>query len=596
MNTPALIAALRTACRAPLHLGPALTAAMVLRLGYLCLALSTALSRLVHRTADPRLVLAHAELAEKVAQQAHRDQLAAARDAETTGAHALSLDSYAALRVADEDPQGLAEDVFRGEPQRVQGRACYKNTAELLAAWLGISYFEARRRIDDAHLLIGRRTPEGTTCAPRFPNLAALSARGTADRRMIAATARKLEKLEPEDTTFEGTPTELVARGADGRTLQAAAAQTLDELGPRAAQKQISQGIKLYKALHGKKIPPKLGLFIGPVVDGVHFFSLRTDATDAQLVHSVSSQAGNPRTQAGRADRQADQERSAGNEVAQEQPPAGAADGPAAPHWLRSDQPMPPWAGDDSADGQDQQAAGAPGAAAHAEDPPAAEQPAPDAPDAAVRRLNALMALLRAPYTGGTRKVVVPKCYVYLWLADLQNLAEAHGMTSDGVDIPPGELRRLLAAAEIIPLVLGGNSQVLDMGRKMRYHQGPIREAIMARDRGCIVPDCTAPADHVETDHYQTPWSEGGETSVLSGAGMCTPDHHKRHAGQLEVIDVDGLPHVILPEHLDPEQRPRRNTYWGALQAGQSPARENPPEPGDTQEGRHTEPEDPDPG
>jgi len=28
---------------------------------------------------------------------------------------------------------------------------------------------------------------------------------------------------------------------------------------------------------------------------------------------------------------------------------------------------------------------------------------------------------------------------------------------------------------------------------------------------------------------------------------------------------------VILPEHLDPEQKPRRNTYWGALQLGDAP-------------------------
>src|SRR5690606_3353307 len=106
------------------------------------------------------------------------------------------------------------------------------------------------------------------------------------------------------------------------------------------------------------------------------------------------------------------------------------------------------------------------------------------------------------PFTGGKRKVIIPKCVVYLWHADLQNLADAHGMSSNGVEIPPGELRQMLARANIIPVVLGGNSQVLDMGRRMRYHQGPIREAILARDRGCIVPDCTAPPDQVEMDHY----------------------------------------------------------------------------------------------
>lgn len=179
---------------------------------------------------------------------------------------------------------------------------------------------------------------------------------------------------------------------------------------------------------------------------------------------------------------------------------------------------------------------------------------------------------------------------VYLWLADLQNLADAHGMTANGVDIPPGQLRQLLARANIIPIVLGGNSQVLDMGRKMRYHKGAIREAIMARDRGCIVPDCTAPPDQVETDHYLKSWSDGGETSVWSGAGLCTGDHHKRHAGQIEVIDVDGLPHVILPEHVDPDRKPRRNTYWGARQAGESPTGQSPGRPNSSPPGQEESP------
>ncbi|MGH3652659.1 hypothetical protein [Glutamicibacter sp.] len=611
MNAPALIAALRTACQAPLRLGPALSGAMLLRLGYLCLALYAALGKLVHDAGDPRLVLAHLQLTERFAQQVHCQQLAGALHAEATGAHALALDTYAALRLPADDPDAITDGLFAGDPHAATGRCCYKDTAQLLAAWLGVSYFEAQRRIADAHLLIGRRTPDGRICAPRFPHLAGLYAQGAANRRAIASTARRLERLEPQDTTFDGVPVQLLAQGTDGRTLDQSAAESLQDLGPAAAQKQISSAIRTYKELHGKQLPPRLGMFIGPVKNGVHFFSLRTDASDAQLVHSVLTQAGNPRTKAGRADRQAEQERppgsgsSTGSNTQEDQdthagrdPQAGKDTGtgreaaPEPPSWLRSDQPMPPWAeeGPEAHDGEHPDD-GRTAKQAEAGDEPQLEDTATGQPDLHRRRLNAFMALLRAPFAGGKRKVVVPKFVVYLWLADLQNLADAHGMTANGVDIPPGELRQLLAKANIIPMVLGGNSQVLDMGRKMRYHKGQIREAIMARDRGCIVPDCTAPPDHVETDHYQKPWSEGGETSVWSGTGMCTPDHHKRHAGQLKVIDVDGLPHVVMPAHVDPEQKPRRNTYWGARQAGESPARQGAATPEPAQAGQGETPD-----
>ncbi|MEG1443279.1 hypothetical protein [Glutamicibacter sp.] len=604
MNAPALIAALRTACQAPMHLGPALSGAMVLRLGYLCLALYAALGKLVRDAGDPRLVLAHLQLTERFAQQVHCEQHAGALHAEATGARALALDSYAALRLPADDPDAITDGLFAGEPDLAPGRCCYKDTAQLLAAWLGISYFEAQRRIADAHLLIGRRTPDGGICAPRFKHLAELYGQGAANRRAIASAARRLERLEPQDTIFDGVPVPLLAHGTDGRSLDQAAAHSLRELGPAAAQKQISTSIRTYKELHGKQLPPKLGMFIGPVKNGVHFFSLRTDATDAQLVHSVLTQAGNPRTKAGRADRDPQQQRPAGSgssasggpregqdSQADQESTAGQNAGngsgaaPEPPSWLRSDQPMPPWAEEEpeAHDGQNpdggrtaKQAEAPDEAQDEAQDEPHQQDSPAGQPDLHRRRLNAFMALLRAPFAGGDRKVVIPKFVVYLWLADLQNLADAHGMTANGIDIPPGELRQLLARANIIPMVLGGNSQVLDMGRKMRYHKGRIREAIMARDRGCIVPDCTAPPDHVETDHYQKPWSEGGETSVWSGAGMCTSDHHKRHAGQLEVVDVDGLPHVVMPAHVDPEQKPRRNTYWDARQAGESPARRRP--------------------
>ncbi|WP_181147952.1 DUF222 domain-containing protein [Arthrobacter sp. MYb213] len=574
MNTEALIATLHTLCAAPLQLGTQLTGAMMLRLGTLALALFTAIGQLVHQQRDPRLVLAYCDLVEKFAQQVHHEQLATALDAQLSGAHALSLESFDRLRAGT--------CALEGEPELAVGRTCYKSAGGLLAAWLGLNYFEAQRRIDDAYLLIGRRTAQGESCEPRLPALARLYAEGGADRRSITATARRLEKLEPKDTTFDGIPDQLTARDTDGQLLEVHAARALAQLGPNAARKEISTRIGIYKELHTEKQPPALGLFIGPVIQGVHEFTLRTLASHAQVIRSIRVQSADWRTQAGKAARNATAEPDTdapapSPEANTQQPVADTAvtpsDPPSDPSWLQPETPMPAWA--KSAD-EPSVADGT----AHCTAQPEPVGSANDVLTPELRALNAFMAVLTATSTGGKFKPVIPRIFVYMWLSDLQNLAEAHGVTSNGVNLPPGELRRTLADANIIPVVLGGNSQPLDLGRSRRYHEGYVRAAVLARDRGCIVPDCTTPPDHVEIDHYQRAWADGGTTSVQSGAGLCPEGHHSRHVDQIKIVDVDGLPHVILPAHLDPEQKPRRNTYWGALQLGDSPDREEtPPDP-----------------
>ncbi|MFJ2620237.1 hypothetical protein [Glutamicibacter sp. NPDC087344] len=578
MNIEALLTALHTLCASPHPGGTRLAAGMLVRLGALCLSLFTAIGRLVHESNDPRLVLAHAQLVENMAQQVHYQQLGSALDAELTGAANLSLETFDAVRAQGCD--------FDTEAEFTTSRPCYPSAADLLAAWLSITYFEAQRRIEDAHLLIGRRNVQGTICAPRFEHLAQLYAQGNADRRLIASTARSLAKLEKPDTTFEGMPSELAARAPDGKTLEEHAAQALEQLGPVEARKRISTQIKLYKQLHQDAPAPPLGLFVGPVIRGVHTFALHTLATHAEFLRSLAAQAGSKRGRGGAKARQEDA--APAEQAGQAAPPDPAQDAadPPTPPWLRPESPMPDWASEpesgqggaeDEHDEQDEPADTEPDEDTTDADP---EQDEPDPgqePSAPLRRLNALMDILCTATSGGKKKTIVPKILVYLWLKDLKNLATAHGITAHGVDIPPGELRQLLAAARVIPLVLGGNSQPIDVGRSRRFHRGTIKMAVMARDRGCIVPECTTPPDLVEIDHYKKPWSEGGTTSVDSGAAMCSNEHHGRHAGHLKVVDVDGLPHVVLPPHVDPEQKPRRNTYWGALQLDDEP--EQPGEP-----------------
>src|SRR3954451_10613652 len=67
---------------------------------------------------------------------------------------------------------------------------------------------------------------------------------------------------------------------------------------------------------------------------------------------------------------------------------------------------------------------------------------------------------------------------------------QASAATVDGHLLSAGDARRLLCDARIIPAVLTGRSEVLDMGRASRTFPAALRRAITVRDRGCAWPGC----------------------------------------------------------------------------------------------------------
>jgi hypothetical protein len=100
--------------------------------------------------------------------------------------------------------------------------------------------------------------------------------------------------------------------------------------------------------------------------------------------------------------------------------------------------------------------------------------------------------------------------------------------TSTGDVITAGEARRLACTSGIIPVVLGGKSQILDLGRTRRLFTGPLRVALDLRDRHCRAEGCDIPAAWCEAHHRQ-PWAHGGHTRLDNGILLCPHHHHKAH-------------------------------------------------------------------
>lgn len=129
--------------------------------------------------------------------------------------------------------------------------------------------------------------------------------------------------------------------------------------------------------------------------------------------------------------------------------------------------------------------------------------------------------------------------------------------------IDPREIRRIACDADLIPAVLGGEGEILDLGRARRLFTRAQRKAITARDGGCATPGCTIPAAWCEAHHIDH-WEHGGPTDVDNGVLLCSHHHHAVHAGWWRIDMDDGIPWFTPARHLDTDQTPRRNHFHRA--------------------------------
>lgn len=127
----------------------------------------------------------------------------------------------------------------------------------------------------------------------------------------------------------------------------------------------------------------------------------------------------------------------------------------------------------------------------------------------------------RVPNAGGVNATVV----VTMELDTLLGGLRAAGLDT-GERTSPGQARRLACEAGIIPAVLGGDSQPLDLGRQSRMYKKYQRIAMGLRDKGCTSQGCDVPPGGCHA-HHDTPWSEGGRTDLTCGRLLC-PHHHTR--------------------------------------------------------------------
>ena len=143
----------------------------------------------------------------------------------------------------------------------------------------------------------------------------------------------------------------------------------------------------------------------------------------------------------------------------------------------------------------------------------------------------------RLPVHGGDATTVIvtipfEKLVAELGAADLLGSgtmpSDQHTDPCAGETITARQARRLACNAHIIPAVLGGDSEVIDLGRAQRLFTAAQRRALLLRDRTCRAEGCDIPGTWAEAHHWVA-WSSGGLTDLDNGVLLCSHHHHLAH-------------------------------------------------------------------
>ncbi|MFB7884632.1 DUF222 domain-containing protein [Microbacterium sp. NPDC056057] len=145
---------------------------------------------------------------------------------------------------------------------------------------------------------------------------------------------------------------------------------------------------------------------------------------------------------------------------------------------------------------------------------------------------------------------------------DLETLREGIGTAEiDGIDAPisASAARKLASSASVIPVVLGGDSEILDWGRERRLYSKSQKLALGERDGGCT--GCGLPPQFTKVHHIRWWMRDAGPTDLDNGVLLCESCHHRIHDNGWDV-QVAGTGRkakvwLIPPAYVDPARTPR---------------------------------------
>jgi hypothetical protein len=143
---------------------------------------------------------------------------------------------------------------------------------------------------------------------------------------------------------------------------------------------------------------------------------------------------------------------------------------------------------------------------------------------------RSLLDSLDAPIVGGER----PHINLVCDLDALKAIAGGRHETEDGAVVDVTSLRTVACDSSVSRVILGPDSEIIDVGRRTRVIPTALRRAIIARDRHCTHPGCERLPRWCDV-HHDTHWAEGGPTNQENCRLLCrfhhTLNHHQSRRG-----------------------------------------------------------------
>ena len=128
------------------------------------------------------------------------------------------------------------------------------------------------------------------------------------------------------------------------------------------------------------------------------------------------------------------------------------------------------------------------------------------------------------PEQGGEK----PQVIVTIPWSALQADAEAVDTRMNGQPITPTTARMIACDAGIIPAVLGGDGEVLNLGRRQSIWSPAQRRALRLQETGCRFTGCKAGLERCRIHHIEH-WAHGGNTDHGNAVHLCKFHHWLIH-------------------------------------------------------------------
>jgi hypothetical protein len=149
------------------------------------------------------------------------------------------------------------------------------------------------------------------------------------------------------------------------------------------------------------------------------------------------------------------------------------------------------------------------------------------------KQADALVRMARGYLAGGKDKSSsTADHYQVMVHVDEEVLRNAPGESSKS-DLPSETIRRLCCDSGLVVVTKDKKGNPLNVSRKHRVVQPPLKRALLARDKCCRFPGCThekwLDAHHVEH------WADGGETTLENTILLCSSHHRLLHEGGFRI-------------------------------------------------------------